>query len=155
MQELGVLLGYGSQRPDKLYKNGGPDNLWAVGGLKYYVIECKSGVADHNKPISKDYCNQLLGAVSWFARTYSESCIAIPIQVHPCAKYQNEASPSAEMRVMDSSSLQKLKQAIQNYANAVVAGGEGFLSSEKFGEALHHLKLNEANFIQAFTVPAR
>lgn len=155
MQELGRLLGFGSQRPDKMYKNGGPDNLWAVGGLKYFVIECKSGVVDHKKPISKDYCNQLLGAVSWFKRTYSETCVAVPIQVHPYAKYQTEASPSTDMRVMDAQCLQKLKDTVHKYAKAVVAGGEGFLSVDKFGEALQHLKLSEANFIQAFTVPAK
>lgn len=155
MQNLGVLLGFGSQRPDKMYKNGGPDNLWAVGGLKYFVIECKSGVVDHNKPICKDYCNQLLGAVSWFKRTYSDSCIPVPIQVHPFAKYQAEASPSADMRVMDAKCLQKLKDALCKYANAVVAGGDGFPSADKFGEELQNLNLNQANFIQAFTVPAR
>lgn len=155
MQELGVFLGFGSQRPDKMYKNGGPDNLWAVGGLKYYVIECKSGGVDHKKPICKDYCNQLLGAVSWFKRTYSDTCVPIPIQVHPSAKYQAEASPSADMRVIDTACLQKLKDAVQKYAKAVVAGGDGFLSVDKFGEALQHLKLSEANFIQTFTLPAK
>lgn len=155
MQELGCLLGFGSQRPDKMYKNGGPDNLWAVGGLKYYVIECKSGVVDLTKPICKDYCNQLLGAVSWFKRTYSDTCIAIPILVHPCAKFQIEASPSADMRLIDARCLQKLKDAVRKYSKAVIVGGEGFLSVDKFGEALQHLKLSEDCFVQTFTVPAK
>ena len=155
MQDLGALLGFGSQRPDKRYKDGGPDNLWAVGGLNYYVIECKSGVMDQKKPISKDYCNQLLGAVSWFKRTYSDACVATPILVHPYGKFQHEASPSSDMRVVDAACLKNLKEAIQKYSKAVIAGGNGFLSVDKFGEALQHFQLTEKRIVQTFTVPAK
>ncbi len=40
IQELGIMLGYASQRPDK-YIRKGPDNLWALGENSYIMIECK------------------------------------------------------------------------------------------------------------------
>lgn len=151
MQDLGTLLGFGSQRPDKMYKDGGPDNLWAVGSLKYYVIECKSGVEDHQKAISKDYCNQLLGAQSWFNARYDASCTSTPIVVHPLGNFGPEASPSATMRVIDAEHLAKLKEAVEKYAKALIAGGNGFIPASKFVEALGHFGLNESNFLQRFT----
>jgi hypothetical protein len=154
IQELGLLLGFGSQRPDKMYKNGGPDNLWAVGGLKYYVIECKSGVNDYNKPVCKEYCNQLLGATSWFRRTYSDTCTPTPILIHPFRKFQSEASPSNDMRVIDTKCLNDLKASVQSYVKAVTAGNQGFIPVEKFSETLHHFRLSENLFIQTFTTPA-
>ncbi|HCF7649009.1 hypothetical protein JET97_06735, partial [Pseudomonas aeruginosa] len=42
MAALGSFLGFGSQRPEDQIGRG-PDNLWALGGLNYFVIECKSG----------------------------------------------------------------------------------------------------------------
>lgn len=42
MQDLGYFLGFGSQRPEDTIGHG-PDNLWALGNLKYLVIECKVG----------------------------------------------------------------------------------------------------------------
>jgi hypothetical protein len=59
----GAFLGFGSHRPEREIGKG-PDNLWAVGGLNYLVIECKSGVTAAQ--ISKTDCNQLIGSVSWF-----------------------------------------------------------------------------------------
>lgn len=154
VQDLGLFLGFGSQRPDKMYKDGGPDNLWAVGGLQYYVIECKSGVSDYNKPISKDYCNQLLGAGSWFQATYSETCTFIPILIHPFRKFQTEASPSKDMRVIDTKCLNELKNSVHSYAKALVTAEYGFLPVEKFGEVLQHFRLSEKLFIQTYTSPA-
>jgi hypothetical protein len=30
IRDLGLLIGFGSQRPDEDYKDGGPDNLWVA-----------------------------------------------------------------------------------------------------------------------------
>jgi hypothetical protein len=119
MRDLGLLLGFGSQRPDDDYKDGGPDNLWAIGSLKFLVIECKSGVDNDGRLISKDHCNQLLGAHSWFKRGYDNSCLSTPILVHPNHKFQSEASPSPEMRIIDDGGLKDLRKAIRAFGVAV------------------------------------
>jgi hypothetical protein len=58
---LAGVLGFVGQRPERDFRGGGPDVLWSVGGLDYWVIECKSG-SDHN-PISKRDADQLSGAI--------------------------------------------------------------------------------------------
>ena len=71
VRDLGKFLGFGSQRPERDIGKG-PDNLWAVGGLDYLVIECKSGATSDQ--ISKDNCNQLTGSITWFRSAYDASC---------------------------------------------------------------------------------
>ena len=53
---LGKHIGFESQRPETEIGNG-PDVLWALGGLNFAVIECKSGV--ENSFISKHNAAQL------------------------------------------------------------------------------------------------
>ncbi|RYF29890.1 MAG: hypothetical protein EOO38_32950, partial [Cytophagaceae bacterium] len=123
IRELGKLIGFGSQRPDNEYRDGGPDNLWAVGGLHFYVIECKSGVKNDGRLISKDHCNQLLGSVSWFVRSYDSSCTYTPILIEPVGRFQQEASPSADMRIIDDERLRALRDGIRSFGRAVAALG--------------------------------
>jgi len=121
MKDLGDLLGFGSQRPDNEYRDGGPDNLWAVGGLHFYVIECKSGVKNDGRLISKDHCNQLLGSVSWFRRNYDNSCTATPVLIEPVNRFQPEASPSQDMRIIDDEKLRLLREAIRSFGRSVAS----------------------------------
>lgn len=151
VQELGRLLGFGSQRPEKLHQNGGPDNLWAVGGLHYFVIECKNGVESPNKEVTKTYCNQLLGAVQWFKSHYSDDCTITPILIHPSRKFSADASASQEMRVIDAASLDSLKAAVKGFAQAVTQGGL-FVDSNGFARELQHFKLNPQALLQAYSV---
>lgn len=153
MQEIGRFIGFGSQRPDKSYKDGGPDNLWAMSAAKFVVIECKSGVVDKEKPISKDFCNQLLGSESWFNTRYEGNCSADLVIVHPSSKFGPASSPSANMRVMNAASLEKLKTAIDGYVKAVIFGDSTFAPPSKFAEALVHFGFDEVHLISRHTVP--
>jgi len=152
MQELGHFLGFGSQRPDKTYKDGGPDNLWALSGVRFAVIECKSGVEDPAKPVSKDFCNQLLGSESWFKTRYEGNVSADLVLIHPSNKFGPAASPAANMRVMDAASLQRLKVAVDGLVKAVVFGDTTFAPAARFAEALAHFGLDAASIIARYTV---
>lgn len=79
-RDLGAFLGFGSQMPEEDFGKG-PDNLWSIGNLSYFVIECKSG-AVKAQAISKHDCNQLTGSMMWFTKQYDKSCAATPIMVH-------------------------------------------------------------------------
>ncbi len=57
-QELGVLLGFISERPDKEHKTG-PDNLWCGIGNSYFIFECKSEVDENKAEISKSEASQM------------------------------------------------------------------------------------------------
>lgn len=156
VRDLGELIGFGSQRPDKEYRDGGPDNLWAVGGLKFLVIECKSGVENDGRLISKDHCNQLLGAVSWFKRGYDGSCEHTPILIHPVARFQSEASPSSDMRVIDDGQLKRLRDAVRAFGVSIASSG-GFAEAD-VGRALDQFGFTGARFVatyaKTFTVQA-
>lgn len=152
LQELGHFLGFGSQRPDKTYKDGGPDNLWALSGVRFAVIECKSGVEDPTKPVSKDFCNQLLGSESWFKSRYEGNVAADLVLIHPSNKFGPAASPAANMRVMDVASLQRLKVAVDGFVKAVVFGDTTFASAPRFAEGLAHFGLDAASIISRYTV---
>ncbi|WEK03896.1 MAG: helicase C-terminal domain-containing protein [Candidatus Devosia phytovorans] len=149
MRDLGSLLGFGSQRPDREFRSGGPDNLWALGGLNFLVIECKSGVDNDGRSISKDHANQLSGAMNWFGSSYDASCKATPVLVHPSHRCVREASPHADMRVVDKVGLVKLRSNLKAYATALAAGP---LNDEaKVRQQLTHFGLAAETFVPTFT----
>ena len=74
MEELGNVLGFGSQRPERDTGNG-PDVLWALGELQYLVIECKSGSTA--REISRKEIQQLGHSMTWFADKYDQTCTCL------------------------------------------------------------------------------
>lgn len=150
IRDLGKLLGFGSQRPDNEYRDGGPDNLWAVGALHFYVIECKSGVKNDGRLISKDHCNQLLGSVSWFRRNYDGSCAYTPIIIEPVNKFQPEASPSPDMRIINDEKLKLLRDRIRSFGSTV-AGVGNFNLPNAVATHLDSHGFTAAKFINTYT----
>lgn len=143
---LGLLLGFGSQRPDN--ETGiGPDNLWMVKESEYYVIECKSGAITDQ--ISKTYCNQLLSSLSWFETEYKNSH-ATPIMIHPVNIFDKHAFPKENTRIMNEACLEKLKKQIKAYVNAVVGTNE-IDKPKTILKQLEYFEFTEAKFINAFT----
>jgi len=121
MRELGSFLGFGSQRPEQDIGKG-PDNLWALGELRYLVIECKSGAT--SAKISKKDTNQLNGSIVWFESTYDDTCKCTPIMVHMRTTFEGAASPDAAIRIMDETGLDRLKNAIRAFATALAANSK-------------------------------
>ncbi|HEX4006477.1 MAG TPA: helicase C-terminal domain-containing protein [Acidobacteriaceae bacterium] len=119
IQNLGLFLGFGSQMPEA-DTGKGPDNLWALGELKYLVIECKSG--SQSPVIGKKDCDQLTGSMTWFAGTYDATCSAIPLMIHPSSMFDKYSSVSPGARVMDTEKLGEMKAEIRKYAVAVSHG---------------------------------
>jgi hypothetical protein len=62
--ELGCVLGFACQRPDKEWKEG-PDNLWAVEDGRYFLMECKSEVDLKRAEINKGESGQMNNACAW------------------------------------------------------------------------------------------
>ncbi|MGW2426649.1 hypothetical protein ACWC0C_47205 [Streptomyces sp. NPDC001709] len=70
LERLGCHRGFEAQRPERTTGNG-PDVLWAIGGLKYLVLEAKSGASSDT--IWRSDVAQLPHSMSWFADTYDQS----------------------------------------------------------------------------------
>jgi len=108
--DLAGLLGFVGQRPERDFRDGGPDVLWSIGGLDYWVIECKSG-SDHNS-IPKRDADQLSGAMVWFEGRYNQKTKATPVLVHPLGEFDQLASFSPLTRVIEEEGLAALRTAL-------------------------------------------
>jgi hypothetical protein len=102
--------------------------------------------------ISKDHCNQLLGANSWFKKNYDNTCRSVPILIHPNHKFQNEASPSPDMRIIDNEKLTKLRQSVRSLGAAVAKLGN-FQDEPGIGKQLDQYNFTAAKFVAAFSRP--
>ncbi len=149
MKDLGAFLGFGSERPeDKIGR--GPDNLWAMGGLNYLVIECKSGATKAEK-VSKHDTNQLNGSIVWFEEKYDKSCVKTPILVHPKTVFEHAASPDPHIRIVNEAGLQRLRDGIHRYAIALAAKSE-YRDAREVERQLRFHKLDAAAIVGLCTV---
>ena len=149
MMALGSFLGFGSQRPEDAIGRG-PDNLWALGGLNYLVIECKSGAVLAER-ISKGDTNQLNGSIVWFAEKYDGTCSATPIMVHPKTIFEHAASPHTSIRIMNRDGLKALRDAVRAYSVALAASGE-YTDARKVEKQLRHHMLSATDIVGLCTV---
>jgi hypothetical protein len=149
MMDLGLFLGFGSDRPEDKFGRG-PDNLWALGELKYLVIECKSGAVSAEK-VSKADTNQLNGSIVWFTEKYDKTCSMTPILVHPKTVFEHAASPHADIRIINRPGLTKLRDAVQAYAISLVTTG-GYKNAKEVEKQLQHHKLSASQIIGLCTV---
>jgi Superfamily II helicase len=88
MMDLGALLGFSAERPEKSY-GVGPDILWVVNSNKGYIIEAKSRKKNEN-PYNKDDHGQLLVAEQWFKTQYPDFT-SIRVAIHPNKKTTENA----------------------------------------------------------------
>ncbi|WP_230461090.1 DEAD/DEAH box helicase [Burkholderia ubonensis] len=146
---LGRFLGFGSQRPEDTTGRG-PDNLWALGDLKYLVIECKSGATAAQR-VSKADTNQLNGSIVWFDEKYDGSCSAIPIMIHPKTVFENAASPHKAIRIVNGPGLERLRNAIRAYSVSLAANGS-FKDHKEVKRQLQHHKLAAGELVALCTV---
>ncbi|MGC1274479.1 MAG: hypothetical protein WBC44_12310, partial [Planctomycetaceae bacterium] len=144
---LGQLLGFDTQRPEK--ETGiGPDNLWALGELRFVVLEAKNrAVAD---AIAKDYVNQLNGSVNWFHERYDNSCKATPVSCHRSRRVGKESSPCDGMRVIDDALLEKLKIAVRDFVGQVAMLSQ-FGQHEEIAKLLEAHGLSSSKLVDTFT----
>ena len=147
MQEVAAFLGFKAQRPELEFKRG-PDVLWAVGNLRYFVIECKSGAVAQK--ITKHYANQLSGSMDWFGQRYDHTCKATPMMVHPYRVLEAAASGHADARVLTTGRLAALKDSIRAFCTAAASSLET-LDAAKVQKLLEHHKLTAERLLETYT----
>lgn len=146
--EVGRLLGFGSQRPEVEF-GAGPDVLWALGDLKFLVIECKNGAVATK--IAKSDADQLSGSMNWFERNYDASCKPTPVMIHPSMVFERDANPPTETRVMTREKLSELRAALSSLARAIASKPFPPEEQEMVKQLTHH-RLLGPGLLQAFTV---
>lgn len=156
IKNIASILGIRSSRPEKEGIPGGPDNLWAIDNLRYFVIECKNGVKPSITEISKSDCEQLLSSIQWFENLYAGndySCC--PIMIHRVAKFDKHASPDPRMRVMTAELLEKFKTAVSSFAKNIASDKEIASDSDELQKLLNHYKLTGEAIVDAYTTGAQ
>lgn len=147
--DLASFLGFTSQRPDRDYQRG-PDVLWGIGGLKYFVIECKNGVT--SSTISKHDAGQLASAMHWFIQSYDQTSVATPLLIHPThiVNYHGVAHP--ETRVITIEKLSDLKSSLYNFITSITKSTN--FDDKGVMKLLMAQNLTADRFLDKFTVQA-
>jgi hypothetical protein len=154
MSDVGWLLGFDTQRPEKEFGRG-PDVLWEAGEMSYFVIECKNGVTSDN-PINKHDCNQLNGSVVWFQELYDATCSCVPILIHPITEHEHAASLHENTRIMTAEKLERFKEAVRQFAVSTSTANWGDTKAiATLLQACNLTKVTITNFTVSPRRPAR
>ncbi len=147
MKDLGEHLGFRAHRPEIEFGNGGPDNLWAVGGRQFVMLECKNEATA--TIISKDYVDKSAGRHHWFEATYGPGCSVASVMVHPSSVVSHYAAPDPKLRIMAVENLDQLTAAVRSLARSI--SNSGMADVTAIGRALDYHKLTSGKLVKAFT----
>ncbi|MBD2386175.1 DEAD/DEAH box helicase family protein [Cylindrospermum sp. FACHB-282] len=147
LKTIARYIGFNSQRPEAEYRKG-PDVLWEVGNLSYFVIECKNGATTDT--INKGDCNQLNGSGEWFTDKYDETCRFTPILVHPSVKFEYAATPKEKTRIINGEKLNLLRENISHFINALCVDNK-INDDRAIRERLMFYKLTADRFCENYT----
>lgn len=148
--ELAWHIGLAGQRPE--HETGrGPDDLWALGGRDFFVIEAKSGAVDTH-PVVKDDAEQLSNAMDWFRGQYPGSD-GTPILVNPRSEFEAQAAIPVGCRVITTERLAKLQEALGRFTLAL-ADQDAYRDPAKVSQLLVAHGLTPEEFIKRYTVAA-
>jgi hypothetical protein len=151
-EELGLLLGFGSERPELKYGKG-PDNLWAVNDQSNLIFELKTGALD--QPIKKDYLDQLGGHIRWHDSEYARfSMTAIPIFIHPSGSHDGRSTPPIGTRILEKTAMSRLKKALNEMATALQEK-DSWTDAQKIAEQISIHKLSATGFVANYTIPLK
>lgn len=145
LKNLGEILGYVSQRPDKEIRKG-PDNLWCVSNKKYVFFECKNEVDENRNAIKKSEAGQFNNHCGWFKKEYGELVDVLRIMIIPTKQLAHDADFNEEVFVMRRNGLKKLKDNLKKFVKEIRKYELDSLSDEKIQGYLNMYKLNIEDF---------
>lgn len=145
LKNLGEILGYVSQRPDKEIRKG-PDNLWCVSNKKYVFFECKSEVDENRNAIYKSEAGQFNNHCGWFKDEYGEFVDVLRIMIIPTKRLAHDADFNEKVFVMRKNGLKKLKDNLKKFVNEIKRYELDSLSDERIQNYFNMYKLNVENF---------
>ncbi|WP_150253569.1 DEAD/DEAH box helicase [Nocardiopsis deserti] len=119
---LGLHLGFGSSRPEKEDRDGGPDNLWALSTQQYAVIELKTDISRDNPVIIKSEAGQLTHSMTWFSKRYPEASTPTAVLVHPSDELDAQAHVPSGTRIITKVQLDSLRVKVEAFVKQLTAG---------------------------------
>lgn len=143
VKEIGLMLGFESQRPDKEIRKG-PDNLWGRNG-KYLLIECKSEVSESRLFITKAEAGQMNSHCGWFEETYGKETDVKRILIIPTVNLAKDANFTHDVDILDKKGIDKLKNSIRGFVREFSMFNLSSLTEEKINNFLeiHNLSIKK------------
>jgi replicative superfamily II helicase len=147
--EVGCLLGFISQRPDKEFRKG-PDNLWCGVDNQFFLIECKSEVDDSRDEISKYEAGQMNSHCGWFESIYGESYVK-RILIIPTKKLSYYGDFTHDVEIMRKNKLNNLKKNIKAFIKEFKIYNINEISDEKIQELINTHNLDIQSIENSYT----
>lgn len=151
IKQIGDLLGFESERPDKTIKKG-PDNLWGMRKNDYMVIECKNEVKLDRDAISKDEVGQMENHCGWFEYEYGSSANVVYLLIHPSNKVSKSANFTHDVRVMTPSKLNEFKSQIDAFVKGLARYEIKDLKESTINEILNVNRLDYDSLRKKYSV---
>ena len=145
LEELGKILGFESERPEKSWKNG-PDNLWCISNGKYILFECKIEVHEGRLENYKKETGQMGNSCDWFDKKYPKSTIT-PVIIINTVKLASDASLDPRVKIMRKYMLISLKKNVKAFFMEFSMYDLTSITSEQINKLLSVHKLSEDNFL--------
>lgn len=153
VHNLGIALGFTSQRPDKQWK-AGPDNLWCTRDNEYLLIECKNEVNISRREIYKDETGQMNNACAWFSENYP-GCKPVCIMIIPGRELANGAGFNCVVKVIRKSNLEKLRRNVRRFFDEFSKADLADLSEALIDTALRSHSLTVEDLVQEYSEAVR
>lgn len=147
--DIGKLLGFESQRPDKEFRDG-PDNLF-FSDNSYVFFECKNEVLDGRVSIKKEEAGQMSNACAWFEEKYEKSTRVDRIMVIPTLTLSEQAHLTHEVTIMRKNKLNLFKNNIKSFIKEFREYNLRELSDQKIQTMLSTHKLNISDLKVEYT----
>ena len=148
-QELGLLLGFKCQRPDKEWKEG-PDNLWCLADGRYLLVECKSDVSDLRTEISRHESGQMNNSIAWFEKNYP-GCHSTNVMIVPFRRVERGAGFNRQVLITRKKKLKQLRDNVRGFFAEFNEVDPQQLSENAIRQALQTHSLTAANIETLYT----
>lgn len=136
LKELGELLGFLSERPDKEFKKG-PDNLWCGVSNQYFLFECKSEVKIERQEINKHEAAQMNTHSGWFQNEYGDEIQPKRILIIPTKNLSYNADFTHHVEIMRRGKLRSLRTNVKSFFKELSKFEIDSISDDKFQELVN------------------
>lgn len=150
LADVGSVLGFTSQRPDKEFRKG-PDNLWCGVDSKYFLFECKSEVDEERDDINKYEAGQMSSHCGWFEEVYGKDCFVKRILIIPTKNLSYHGNFTHDVQIMRRGKLRELKSNIKSFIKEFKPYKLNEISDEKVQEFINTHKLAMENLINDYS----
>jgi Superfamily II helicase len=135
LKNVGEMLGFSSQRPDKIIRKG-PDNLWCIQKNEYIMFECKSEVKDDRNEIIKYEAGQMNSHCGWFEEEYRDAKVT-RFLIISTKNLAYDANFTHDIKIIRKSKLKELKANIRKFIKELKNYNLNELTDKKLQEIIN------------------